>query len=97
MFLALVLLATCDWIAGLGNDAPVATTAIHDRIVEVDDTVALDLGLHFSDPDGDSLTYSVVSARPGRRGAATAATRRHAVAHGRGRGPGGGHGNRPRP
>ena len=64
VFLALVVLATCDWIAGLGNDAPLATTAIRDRIVAVDDTVGLDLGLHFSDPDGDSLTYSAVSAAP---------------------------------
>ena len=64
MFLALVFLPTCDWIAGLGNDPPLATTAIQDQVVEVDDTVVLDLGLHFSDPDGDSLTYSAVSAVP---------------------------------
>ena len=65
VFLALAFLQSCDWIAGLGNDAPLATTAIQDQIVEVDDTVWLDLGLHFSDPDGDLLTYSAVSAAPG--------------------------------
>ena len=64
VFLALVFLATCDWIAGLGNDAPLATTAIPDQVVQVDDTVSLDLGPHYSDPDGDSLTYSAASAAP---------------------------------
>ena len=64
LLLTLACLPTCDWIAGLGNDAPVATVAIGDRIVEVDDTVVVDLGLHFSDPDGDSLVYAAVSAAP---------------------------------
>ena len=64
LLLALAGLAACDWIAGPGNDPPLATAAIPDRIVEVDDTVVVDLGRHFSDPDGDALAYTAVSSAP---------------------------------
>ena len=57
-------MSACDWIAGVGNDPPAATTAIQDRIVAVDDTVVVDLGRHFSDPNGDALSYTAVSSAP---------------------------------
>ena len=64
IFLGLAGVSACDWIAGVGNDPPAATTAIQDRIVAVDDTVVVDLGRHFSDPDGDALSYTAVSSAP---------------------------------
>ena len=57
-------LFSCDWITSLGNDPPTAVGTIPDQIVEVDSVVLLDLAPHFDDPDGDSLTYTAVSAHP---------------------------------
>ena len=43
------------------NRAPAATDSIPDQTVPAGDTVSLDLGEHFSDPDGDTLTYAAES------------------------------------
>ena len=53
-------LLTCDWITELGNDPPGAVGTIPDQIVEVDSAVVLDLADYFADPDGDTLTYTVL-------------------------------------
>ena len=48
------------------NRAPVAVGTIADREVEVDGVGELDVGSYFSDPDGQVLEYSAVSAHPDR-------------------------------
>ena len=47
------------------NRAPVATDSIPAQTVEVGDSVSVDLAGHFSDPDGDALTYAATSSAPG--------------------------------
>ena len=46
------------------NRRPVVSAAISDAELHVGDTVEVELSEHFSDPDGDELTYSVESSRP---------------------------------
>ena len=48
------------------NRAPMAVGTIADREVEVDGVGELDVGSYFSDPDGQVLEYSAVSAHPDR-------------------------------
>ena len=43
------------------NRAPVATDSIPDQTVQAGDSASLDLVEHFSDPDGDALTYAAES------------------------------------
>ena len=50
------------------NRAPEAGAAIKDIEVAVDASEVVDLSSHFSDPEGDALTYSVTSSRPSRIG-----------------------------
>ena len=64
LLLTLAGLLTCDWITGPENQPPLASATIPDQIVEVDSTVLVDLVAHFADPDGDTLTYTAVSADP---------------------------------
>ena len=47
------------------NRAPEATDSIPARTIEVGDSVSFDLADHFSDPDGDALTYTASSSAPG--------------------------------
>ena len=46
------------------NRAPVAASGIPDRTVPAGDAVSLDLAGHFSDPDGDALSYAAASSAP---------------------------------
>ena len=64
VLLAVVGTLTCDWIPGLGNDAPSVSAAIPGQTVDVGETVVLDLASHFADPDGDPLDYEAVAASP---------------------------------
>ena len=41
----------------VSNRAPSATDSIPDQTVQAGDSISLDLGEHFRDPDGDALTY----------------------------------------
>ena len=43
------------------NQAPRAAGTIPEQVVEVDSAVAVDVAAYFTDPDGDTLTYSAVS------------------------------------
>ncbi len=52
---------TVEGVAG-PNQRPVATAAISELFVATGGTIPLDLASHFSDPDGDPLTYSASSA-----------------------------------
>ena len=47
------------------NRPPVATDSIPGQTVQAGDSVSLDLAEHFSDPDGDALTYRATSSNPG--------------------------------
>ncbi|MDE2983336.1 MAG: Ig-like domain-containing protein, partial [Gemmatimonadota bacterium] len=46
------------------NRAPRAVGTISGKRLDPGDTVAIDVDPHFSDPDGDSLTYTAVSSNP---------------------------------
>ena len=63
---ATVALATCDGDMSEPplpqNQAPAVSTAIPDQVVV--DSVVLELSAHFTDPDGDALTYTATSADP---------------------------------
>ncbi len=52
---------TVEGVAG-PNQRPIATAAISELFVATGGTIPLDLASHFSDPDGDPLTYSASSA-----------------------------------
>lgn len=43
------------------NQAPRAAGTIPEQVVEVDSAVAVDVAAYFTDPEGDTLTYSAVS------------------------------------
>ena len=62
--MALAGVLTCDWITGPENQAPQAAGRIPDQVVEVDSTAVLDLSAYFSDPEGDTLTYTAISGAP---------------------------------
>ena len=47
-----------------GNRPPVAVAQIRDQTILPGRTIELDASVYFSDPDGDELTYSAISARP---------------------------------
>lgn len=60
--LAAAAILTCD--GGTEppvNQAPRAIGTIPEQVVEVDSAVVVDVATYFSDPDGDTLTYSAVS------------------------------------
>ena len=52
------------------NRAPVAVSAIPGQNVDSGETVGVDIFSHFSDPDGDSLSYEAVSSDPATAGVA---------------------------
>ena len=56
---------TQDFQTTVPNRRPVAAGTMPDRIVEVDEPVAVDLSPYFDDPDGDTLTYTARSSSPG--------------------------------
>lgn len=56
---------TQDFQTMVPNRQPVAAGTMPDRIVEVDEPVAVDLSPYFDDPDGDTLTYTARSSSPG--------------------------------
>ena len=58
------------WTAGCG-EPPVVTEIIPDMTVFIGDTATVDLSGHFSDPDGDALTYEVSSSNPAVAAAST--------------------------
>lgn len=45
------------------NRAPVAEGVIANRVIHVGSTDSLDVSAHFSDPDGDSLSYTATTSR----------------------------------
>ena len=47
------------------NRAPSVSSEIPDAELHVGDTIEVELGGHFSDPDGDDLSYSATSSDPG--------------------------------
>ncbi len=47
------------------NRPPTVTNEIPDQLMTEGDTVTIGLSSHFSDPDGDALTYSATSSNPG--------------------------------
>lgn len=51
------------WTAGCG-EPPVVTEVVPDMTVFIGDTATVDLSGHFSDPDGDALTYEASSSDP---------------------------------
>ena len=60
------LAAVAAWAVGCGEpQPPVATGRIPALTVEVGNTESVDLAAHFSDADGDILTYTAVSSDPG--------------------------------
>ena len=64
--LAVALAAACGDppIDPSENRAPVVVAAIPPLTVEVDDTAIVELSAHFSDPDGDALTYTAEASDP---------------------------------
>ena len=54
-----------SFVVTVPNRSPVATAGIPDVTVEVDAAAEIDLSEHFSDPDGDVLTYAAVSSDAG--------------------------------
>ena len=46
------------------NRAPVVTDSIPVQTVQAGESVSLDLAMHFSDPDGDALTYTAETSAP---------------------------------
>ena len=59
------LSATQTFRATVPNRAPVAGDSIPDIEVGAGDTVEVDVSGHFTDPDGDSLSYAAASSNPG--------------------------------
>ncbi|MXX73394.1 MAG: hypothetical protein F4205_04665 [Gemmatimonadetes bacterium] len=55
------LAATQTFQTTVPNRGPVSVGTIRDRIVEVGESLTLDVAQHFEDPDGDPLTYSATS------------------------------------
>jgi len=55
------LAATQTFQTTVPNRGPVSVGTIPDRIVEVGESLTLDVAQHFEDPDGDPLTYSATS------------------------------------
>ena len=51
-------------IPDVGNSSPVAIGTVADQVLSVYDTATLDVGGAFGDPDGDPLSYAVVSSVP---------------------------------
>ena len=60
------LAATQTFEVTVPNRGPEAGAKIKDMKVAVDASEVVDLSSHFSDPDGDALTYSVTSSSPSR-------------------------------
>ncbi len=52
------LATTRAFLASVPNRPPVATGALEERTLEVGETARLDLSGHFTDPDGDELSYA---------------------------------------
>ena len=72
-FLAFVsVLAALSWASACGdgkveppeNGAPLTSGTIPAQTVEVGQTAVVDVSPYFSDPDGDTLTFSAVSSNP---------------------------------
>ena len=59
------LAATQTFQATVPNRAPEAGDPIPDMDALVGDTVEVDVSEHFTDPDGDALTYAATSSSPG--------------------------------
>ena len=55
------LLGCGDGVDPDPNSAPSVTSAIPDQLLTEGDTVKIDLTSHFTDPDGDALTYTAAS------------------------------------
>lgn len=66
------------------NRPPVATQAIPDRDIALGDTVEIELGAHFRDPDGDALTWRAASSSPAVASASVAGSMVSVVALARG-------------
>ena len=58
------LTATQSFQATVANQAPEARGQVPAATIEADDTLALDASPYFSDPDGDTLTYSATTSDP---------------------------------
>ena len=55
------LSATQSFEASVPNRAPEPVSAIPDQTVHARDSVTLDVSAHFTDPDGDTLTYTAAA------------------------------------
>ena len=60
------LFAQQSFVVTVPNRAPEAAGTIADLEVQVDSAAAVDVAVHFTDPDGDPLEYSVTSSDPTR-------------------------------
>ena len=58
------LAATQSFLVTVPNRAPVVADTIPAQTVEVGDAATVDMTPHFSDPDGDALTYMAVAGDP---------------------------------
>ena len=58
------LSATQTFVVTVPNRAPEPVGTIPDREVKAGSTAAVDVGGHFTEPDGDALRYSATSSRP---------------------------------
>ncbi len=58
------LSARLDFSVAVPNRAPAAADSVPERSVFVGATTSVDMALHFSDPDGDPLTYAASSSDP---------------------------------
>ncbi len=58
------LSARLDFSVAVPNRAPAAADSVPERSVFVSATTSVDMALHFSDPDGDPLTYAASSSDP---------------------------------
>ena len=58
------LAATQSFLVTVPNRAPVVADTIPAQTVEVGDAATIDMTPHFSDPDGDALTYMAVAGDP---------------------------------
>ena len=54
-----------SFVVTVPNRAPVVSTPISDAEIHVGDTVEVELSDHFSDPDGDELSYTATSSDEG--------------------------------
>ncbi len=59
------LSAELAFVVAVPNQAPVAGAPIPERSVFVGESISVDLSAHFSDPDGDALTYAAASSNEG--------------------------------